>query len=77
MPINPDEVIRTENEIETLLIGHCRRYDGYRWMRRDNVFIITSPFRSKIQFTISSYMDSKALVLSTIYKFFNSSRNRY
>lgn len=75
MPRNPDEAIRIESEIETLLISHCRMNSGYRWMRRDNIFIITSPFRSKIQFTISSYMDSKAFVLNTIYKFFNSSQS--
>ena len=76
MPRNPEEAIRIESEIEILLISHCRRYNGYRWMRRDNIFIITSQFRkSRLMFTISSYMDSKAFVLNTIHNFFNSSQS--
>ena len=38
MPRNPDEVKRIENEIETLLIGYCRRHDGYRWYRTGDTF---------------------------------------
>lgn len=75
MPRNPDEVIRTENEIETLLIGYCRRHDGCRWHRTGDTFCITSQSSSRLQFTMSSYMDDRAFTLNTLNRFFNSSQN--
>lgn len=75
MPRNPDEVIRTENEIETLLYGYLRRFIGYRWLCIDDLFIVESPSIKNIRFTISSYINNKSFVLDSLNKFFNSSQN--
>ena len=75
MPTNPDEAIRIESEIETLLIGYCRRHDGYRWMRNGNVFTITSRYRSRFSFSLESYINDKEFTLDSINKFFCSPHN--
>lgn len=74
MPTNPDEVIRIKNEIETLLNVNCRRHDGYRWHRVADTFCLTSQSSSRLQFTLSSYMNDKAFILNSINQFFNSSQ---